>query len=130
MSTPALGNTIGGSTANAGNLISGNIVGIMISGAQSSGNVVAGNLVGPGGSGGAGVGNTVGVYINGAPGNSIGVAAGNVISGNSSVGVYILGSTSTGNIDRGQRDRPGARTAYSICPTRTVSTSRTRLGTS
>ena len=98
---PGLGNTIGGSTANAGNVISGNIVGIMISGAQSSGNVVAGNLVGPGGSGGAGVGNTVGVYINGAPGNSIGVAAGNVISGNSSVGVYILGSTSTGNIVAG-----------------------------
>ena len=52
--SPGPGNTIGGSTANAGNLISGNIVGIMISGAKSSGNVVAGNLIGPGGSGGAG----------------------------------------------------------------------------
>ena len=48
-------------------------------------------------SGGAGAGNTVGVYINGAPGNIIGGARGNVISGNSSVGVYILGSPSTGN---------------------------------
>ena len=73
----------------------------MISGAQSSGNVVAGNLIGPGGSGGAGAGNTVGVYINGAPGNTIGVARGNVISGNSSVGVYILGSASTGNVVAG-----------------------------
>ena len=102
--SPGPGNTIGGSTTNAGNLISGNIVGIMISGAQSSGNVVAGNLIGPSGSGGAGAGNTVGVYINGAPGNTIGglVAADrNVISGNSSVGVYILGSASTGNVVAG-----------------------------
>ena len=99
--SPGPGNTIGGSTANAGNLISGNIVGIMISGAQSSGNVVAGNLIGPSGSGGAGAGNTVGVYINGAPRNTIGVARGNVISGNSSVGVYILGSPSTGNMVAG-----------------------------
>ena len=99
--SPGPGNTIGGSTTNAGNLISGNIVGIMISGAQSSGNVVAGNLIGPGGSGGAGAGNTVGVYINGAPGNTIGVARRNVISGNSSVGVYILGSASTGNVVAG-----------------------------
>ena len=98
---PGPGNTIGGSTANAGNLISGNIVGIEISGAESSGNVVAGNLIGPSGSGGAGAGNTVGVYINGAPGNSIGVVGGNVISGNSSVGVYILGSASTGNVVAG-----------------------------
>ena len=98
---PGPGNTIGGSTANAGNLISGNIVGIEISGAESSGNVVAGNLIGPSGSGGAGAGNTVGVYINGAPGNSIGVVGGNVISGNSSVGVYILGSPSTGNVVAG-----------------------------
>jgi hypothetical protein len=98
---PAPGNTIGGSTANAGNVISGNIVGIMISGAQSSGNVVAGNLVGPGASGNGGAGNTIGVYINGAPGNTIGGVRGNVISGNSSVGVYILGAPSTGNVIAG-----------------------------
>ena len=39
----------------------------------------------------------MGVYVNGAPGNLIGGSAGNVVSGNSSVGVYILGSPSTGN---------------------------------
>jgi titin len=99
--SPGPGNTIGGSTASAGNLISGNIVGIMISGAESSGNVVAGNLIGPSGSGGAGAGNTVGVYINGAPGNTIGGVRGNVVSGNSSVGIYILGSPSTGNVVAG-----------------------------
>ena len=60
------GNTIGGLAASSANVISGNIVGIMISGAQSGGNVVAGNLVGPGASGGGGAGNTVGIYINGA----------------------------------------------------------------
>ncbi len=96
--SPGPGNTIGGSGAGAGNLVSGNIVGVMISGAQSSGNVVAGNLIGPTASGEAGEGNTVGVYINSAPDNSIGAAGGNVISGNSSVGVYVLGSSSTGNV--------------------------------
>ena len=100
--SPGPGNTIGGSTANARNVISGNIVGIMISGAESSGNVVAGNLIGPSRqSGGAGAGNTVGVYINGAPGNTIGALRGNTISGNSSVGVYILGNPSTGNVVAG-----------------------------
>jgi hypothetical protein len=97
---PGPGNTIGGSGA-AGNVISGNIVGIEISGAESIGNVVTGNFIGPGSGGGRGAGNTVGVYINGAPGNTIGGTRGNVISGNSSVGVYILGSPSTGNLVAG-----------------------------
>ena len=102
--SPGPGNTIGGTTAGAGNLISGNVAGIAISGAESQGNVVSGNLIGPAGNGGSGAGNTVGVYINGAPGNVIGgtsAASRNVISGNSSVGVYILGSPSTGNVVAG-----------------------------
>ena len=90
MSIPALGTR---SAARRGrNLISGNVVGVMISGAESEGNVVLGNLVGPAITGGAGAGNTVGIYLNGAPGNIIGGTAANVISGNASVGVYILGS--------------------------------------
>jgi hypothetical protein len=92
---PGPGNTVGGLTSGARNVISGNIVGIEISGNDSRGNLVAGNFIGPSASGGAGAGNTVGVYINGAPGNLIG--SGNVVSGNSRVGVYILGSPSTGN---------------------------------
>jgi hypothetical protein len=94
---PGAGNTIGGLTPTARNVISGNLVGIEISGTESSGNVVSGNLVGPASDGTAGTGNIVGVYINGAPGNTIGGSRGNVISGNNSVGVYILGSPSTGN---------------------------------
>jgi parallel beta-helix repeat protein len=94
---PGPGNTIGGVTVGARNLISGDLVGIEISGNDSRGNVVSGNFIGPSQSGGAGAGNTVGVYVDGAPGNIIGGGAGNVISGNISVGVYILGSPSTGN---------------------------------
>ena len=92
--SPGPGNTIGGPVSGARNVISGNQVGIQISGSDARGNVVFGNFVGPNASGGPGAGNTVGVYINGAPGN---VVAGNVVSGNSSVGVYILGSVSTNN---------------------------------
>jgi hypothetical protein len=73
----------------------------MLSGAQSRGNVVEGNLIGPSGSGGLGAGNTIGVYVNGAPGNTVGGMRGNVISGNAGVGVYILGSPSTGNVVAG-----------------------------
>ena len=68
-----------------------------------------GNLIGPASNGGGGAGNTVGVYINGSPGNIIGGGLGNVISGNSSVGVYILGSPSTGQPDHRQHHRPEAR---------------------
>jgi hypothetical protein len=94
---PGPGNTIGGLTAPTRNVISGNIVGIEISGTESTGNVVTGNFIGPAGNGGGGAGNTFGVYINGAPGNTIGGGPGNVISGNKSAGVYVLGSPSTRN---------------------------------
>ncbi|MGC8639322.1 MAG: beta strand repeat-containing protein [Isosphaeraceae bacterium] len=92
---PGAGNTIGGVSVAARNVISGNEAGIEISGNDSRGNLVTGNFIGPSAEGGSGTGNTVGVYINGAPGNLIG--GGNVISGNGSVGVYILGGPSTGN---------------------------------
>jgi hypothetical protein len=96
----APGNTIGGATAGAGNLISGNVIGIEISGADSQGNVVEANLIGTDRTGAAALPNVQGVYINGAPRNIIGgtvPGAGNVISGNSSAGIYILGNPSTGN---------------------------------
>ena len=97
----APGNTIGGTTTAARNVISGNLVGVEINGADATGNVILGNLIGPTIDDAKGAGNTVGVFINGAPGNTIGGAAGNVISANSSAGVYLLSNTATGNLIAG-----------------------------
>ncbi len=96
------GNTVGGVTAGASNLISGNYVGVMLADVSGPGtaNLVQGNLIGTDISGSLPVGNIVGVYINSAAGNQIGgatAAAQNVISGNSSVGIEIYGSGSTAN---------------------------------
>jgi hypothetical protein len=100
------GNTIGGSALPSRNLISGNYVGVMIAGTGGSGNpnVVLGNLIGIDVSGAKPLGNIVGLYINGAAGNQVGGTGsgeGNVISGNSSVGVEIYGSGSTSNLIEG-----------------------------
>ena len=95
-------NTIGGTAAGAGNVISGNNRhGVSISGTGSTGNQVQGNLIGTNASGTADLGNSLnGVYIDGVSGNTIGgTAAGarNVISGNDSNGIEIIGSGATGN---------------------------------
>ena len=71
---------------------------------QGNPNFVLGNLIGTDISGEQPVGNIVGIYINGAAGNEIGgteSGAGNIISGNSSVGVEIFGSASAGNVVEG-----------------------------
>jgi hypothetical protein len=98
----APGNTIG---VARGNVISGNrSVGVYILGSPSTGNVVAGNLIGLAPDGIQRLPNPTGVYIENAPGNLIGGAsatAANVISANSSVGVYILGGQSVGNVVEG-----------------------------
>jgi hypothetical protein len=70
-------NTIGGTTAGARNVISGNAsVGVYIhssSASMGSGNLVAGNYIGTDKDGAAALGNAYGVYIGGgAPDNSIG----------------------------------------------------------
>ncbi len=91
-------NTIGGSVAGAGNLISGNTEdGVEINGAGTSGNVVAGNLIGTDVTGTLAVGNDGdGVEIDsGASGNIIGgttASARNIISGNADSGVEISGA--------------------------------------
>jgi len=98
-------NTIGGTAAGAGNLISGNTgVGVYILGSPSTGNVVTGNLIGLAPDGIQRLPNPTGVYTENAPGNVIGgasSAAANVISANSSVCVYILGGQSVGNVVEG-----------------------------
>jgi titin len=102
-SSNAPDNTIGGTTASARNVVSGNdSVGVMI---KSMGNVVEGNYIGTDVAGSTAVGNfSAGVYIDGAAGNTIGGTASgarNVISGNNSAGVFIANSASTANTVEG-----------------------------
>jgi titin len=100
------GNTIGGASASARNILSGNYVGLMLATTLSpiSPNVMVGNFIGTNLAGDKAVGNVVGVYVNGAAGNQIGASGpglGNIISGNSSVGVEIFGAGSAGNSIQG-----------------------------
>jgi Right handed beta helix region len=99
------GNTVGGTAAGAGNIISGNTGDGVHMFAVTSKNFVEGNLIGltptvtlP---------NDFGVVISGgASANRIGgttPAAGNVISGNANDGVLISDSGTTGNLVQGNR---------------------------
>jgi hypothetical protein len=102
----ATNNTIGGTTGTSGNVISGNTQsGIAIEGAAASGNVVQGNYIGLNPAGTAAIANVLhGVYVVDAPSNTIGgttASARNIISGNSSSGVYVLGATATSNSVKG-----------------------------
>ena len=93
------GNTIGGASAAAGNIISGNALGVHIDGAQSTGNTVQGNFIGTRLLGNAALANVTGVVVSGGASNtSIGGAIGitrNVISGNTGDGVEL---SSQGNL--------------------------------
>jgi parallel beta-helix repeat protein len=98
----ATGTTVGGSVADARNVISGNVgYGILIDRylETTTNNVVQGNFIGTNPAGTAAVGNTFGVYIQDASGNTIGGTglARNIISGNADDGINILGSSATGN---------------------------------
>jgi Calx-beta domain/Immunoglobulin I-set domain len=95
-------NTIGGLIATERNVISGNDTnGVFIAGTAATGNKITGNYIGPSLSGTADLGNTLsGVFINNAPGNTIGgTTAGerNIISGNNNYGVYIANVGSSAN---------------------------------
>jgi hypothetical protein len=88
------GNTIGGTTAAARNVISGNhLNGIDING--SSSNTIEGNYIGTDVSGTLDRGNTQNgvVVTNGAKSNTIGGTSGNVISGNNANGVLLNGNS-------------------------------------
>jgi CSLREA domain-containing protein len=107
-------NTIGGTTPNERNVISGNdLSGVEISEAHS--NIIVGNYIGTDASGMVALANhRFGVFISlGAQGNVIGGTAsgeGNVISGNGSRGVYIYASGTTSNTISGNyigTDAPG-----------------------
>jgi hypothetical protein len=106
----AKANTIGGTAATDGNILSANkTVGLLIEGSGVSGNVVLGNFVGTNRTGTAALGNAGdGILITGgASANTIGATANtmggtpgrNVISGNSANGIEIQGTNGTsGNV--------------------------------
>jgi hypothetical protein len=92
----AVGHVIGGTNANARNIISGNgNAGLWLSGSGVSNNLVQGNFIGLNAAGNAAIPNTfAGIYVlNGASSNSI---LNNVISGNLQYGAYIS-DPGTGN---------------------------------
>src|SRR5207253_2047995 len=88
-------NTVGGASAAARNVISGNLsFGVQIS-SGATGNQIQGNYIGTKADGSSALGNTgAGIGLSDAPGNLIG---GNVISGNSAMGMYLFGSGVSGN---------------------------------
>jgi hypothetical protein len=96
----ASGNIIGGVTALARNVISGNSqYGVFITDSNTTGNVILGNFIGADASGSNAVPNEKsGVFIgNGAGGNYIGAPSSpsqNVISGNTEYGIYLADTTS------------------------------------
>ena len=96
-------NTIGGTDPGARNIISGNTnYGVLIFGVDADGNVVLGNLIGTDINGTAALPNgNRGIVIQSAPNNTIGgtnPGALNVISGNTSSGVQIVGAGADGNV--------------------------------
>jgi hypothetical protein len=106
--TSAASNTIGGSGAGEGNVISGNsIMGIFCFSAAAAGNSIFGNTIGPQFNGTSYVAGNLqgtGIYISGSPNNIVGGnTAGhrNIISANESTGVVVAGAGSTGNIIKG-----------------------------
>ena len=96
-------NTIGGSVAGAGNIISGNSspsagLGVQITGASATGNTFRGNFIGVAANGSSPLGNSsIGVQITAAASNNTigGTAAGegNIIANNNNIGVAVASGT-------------------------------------
>ena len=97
----ASGNTIGGTSPGAGNLISGNLNDGVDLGPGATNTLVQGNRVGTNAAGTAAIGNGRGVNIVGGASNTTvgGTAAGarNILSGNSGYGVRIADAGTSGN---------------------------------
>jgi titin len=114
-------NTLGGTAAGAGNLISGNKNdGILLAGAGTSGshNLIQGNRIGTDVTGTKALPNYDGVYVTQSF-NTIGgtaAGAGNTISGNAHVGVVLSGLPvgGVGNVIQGNRIGTDASGAYAL----------------
>ena len=93
----ARGNFVGGTVAEARNVISGNGgSGVLLNGSNSANNLIQGNHIGTDVNGTGALGNQNGVSIGSAPGNTIGGtvdAAANTIAFNAEHGVLISNST-------------------------------------
>lgn len=99
----APGNTLGGATTGARNVVAGGLVGIYLDQAGTVGNYIFGNFVGTNASGTAALPNSYGIYCNAGSGNVIGSAdplSRNIISGNLNYGVVSTAGAG-GNIVRG-----------------------------
>lgn len=99
-------NVIGGTSAAARNVISGNHeTGIRIQGANASGNFVAGNWIGTDVAGERAIGNSYdGIFVFNAPDNTIGgsvAGSGNVVAANGGGGLQLYGSGASGNLVSG-----------------------------
>jgi parallel beta-helix repeat protein len=100
-------NIVGGPTFDYHNVISGNAVGVQVSGLKQntgvfigSGNTIANNLIGTDGTGTVAVSNLdLGVFINNSPSNVIG--PGNFVAANGIAGVEIFAEGSTKNVVTG-----------------------------
>jgi titin len=94
----APGNTIGGTAASAGNLLSANgDAGVYLIADGATGNLIQGNTIGTDLTGTVALGNTYeGIYVERAPTNTIGGAApgaGNLISGNGTRGIWLTNAS-------------------------------------
>jgi hypothetical protein len=92
-------NRIGGTVPGAGNVISGNTIGIYLLGSTTTGNQIQGNLIGLDAAGKRPLGNYIGIFLDAASANTIGgtaPGARNFIAGNmpkgadGSTGVYVF----------------------------------------
>jgi len=107
--TGSSSNLIGGTSAGARNVISGNNLnvdyGVIVAGTGTSGNVIEGNYVGLGVNGTSAVSNYFGMIVSGGATNNMfgGTVAGarNIISGNFSYGMIIKDPGTSGNVVEG-----------------------------
>ncbi len=103
----AAGTMIGGTASGDSNLISGNTAdGVYLYGSGTTGTIIVGNEIGTDITGVLALGNENGVRVENAPDNTIGGSVSgdtNVISGNSTDGVYLYGSGTTGTVIAGNK---------------------------
>ena len=95
-------NIVGGTAPGARNLLSANAIAQLMIQGNASGNQVLGNYIGPNAAGSGSISGApnrcVGIYVLSAPTNTIGgtvSGAGNLISGNSNDGIYVVSAQGT-----------------------------------